>query len=95
MIELLKVSKSYFDKNSNEFLILDDISFLVESGKFINIMGPSGCGKTTLLNMIAGINKPTKGVVKFNDKAVTNPSPERTVIFRSMDYLIGKLFWAM
>jgi NitT/TauT family transport system ATP-binding protein len=42
---------------------LDDISFTVERGEFVSLVGPSGCGKTTLLNAIAGLNKPSAGKI--------------------------------
>ena len=56
MIEFKKVSKSY--KNN---VVLKDISFKIETGKFTVLIGESGCGKTTLLKMINKLIVPTKG----------------------------------
>ena len=49
---------------------LDDVSLQFGDNGFISILGPSGCGKTTLLNIIGGLDKPTSGCVKINDKSI-------------------------
>ena len=48
-------------KQFGDFTAVDNLTFDVEDGKFFSILGPSGCGKTTLLRMIAGFYRPTKG----------------------------------
>jgi NitT/TauT family transport system ATP-binding protein len=55
-------------------LALDDVSLVVPEGQFLAIVGPSGCGKTTILNMLAGLLRPTLGSVKRNDEEVLKPS---------------------
>jgi len=84
MIELNNVSKAYYLKRnkSKARIVLDDISLKIEDGEFVCLIGPSGCGKTTILNMIAGFEKPTLGEVVFNDEKITKPSPERGVVFQ-------------
>jgi NitT/TauT family transport system ATP-binding protein len=42
-------------------LALDDLSFEIESSRFVSIVGPSGCGKSTLLNILSGVEEPTSG----------------------------------
>jgi len=56
-----------------EIDVLEDINFDVYDGEFITIIGPSGCGKTTLLNIIAGLIKPSKGIVKIMGQIVDSP----------------------
>ncbi|MEI8356646.1 MAG: ABC transporter ATP-binding protein [Deltaproteobacteria bacterium] len=51
----------------DEYLILEDISFTVESGRFVGIIGPNGAGKTTLLKVILGLVTPTSGEVRLFD----------------------------
>ena len=53
-------------------VVLDDFDAVFENGEFITLLGPSGCGKTTMLRIIAGFEKPTKGSVKFDDKVVSS-----------------------
>ena len=49
---------------------LNDITLSFNDSGFVSILGPSGCGKTTLLNIIGGLDKPTSGFVKINDKSI-------------------------
>jgi ATP-binding cassette subfamily B protein RaxB len=59
-IELRNVSFRYAE---SEPFVLDDISFVIESGEFVTIMGPSGGGKTTLIKIMLGLLEPTEGEV--------------------------------
>jgi len=54
----------------------DSITLQIKSGEFVAFLGPSGCGKTTTLLMIAGIYKPTAGLVKFDDRVVNRVQPK-------------------
>ena len=62
--------------------ILEDINLEVKDGEFLCIVGPSGCGKTTLLRIIAGLEKPTKGRVFANGKPVKGPGADRGFVFQ-------------
>ena len=56
---------------------VDNVSLAVERGEFFGLLGPSGCGKTTTLRMIAGLERPDSGDIQFEDRSITNLSPER------------------
>ena len=76
-----KVSKS-FQGASGPVLALDRVSLNVAEGEFVCLVGASGCGKTTMLNIIAGLEKPDSGRVLANGKPVTSPGRERLVMFQ-------------
>jgi NitT/TauT family transport system ATP-binding protein len=75
------VSKS-FKGGSGAVLALDKVSLNVAEGQFVCLVGASGCGKTTLLNMIAGLEKPDSGTVCADGKPVTGPGRQRLVMFQ-------------
>ncbi|TPE53628.1 ABC transporter ATP-binding protein [Amaricoccus solimangrovi] len=63
--------------------VLRDISLSVEKGQFVAILGFSGTGKTTLMNLVAGLTAPDAGEVRFKGAPVTEPAPERALVFQS------------
>nr|WP_290623515.1 MULTISPECIES: ABC transporter ATP-binding protein [unclassified Archaeoglobus] len=71
MIELREVWKSYI-MGKVEVNALRGVNLQVESGEFVVVLGPSGCGKTTMLNIIGGIDRPTKGRVIFDGRDITD-----------------------
>lgn len=64
-------------------LALQDLNFPVEAGKFVCIIGTSGCGKTTLLNVMAGLQPPTRGDVLLDGVPIRGPGLERAMVFQS------------
>ena len=65
------------NKKSKEIVVaVNDFSFEVPDGKLVGLLGPSGCGKSTMLNLICGIEKPTRGRIFFGDEDITDLPPE-------------------
>lgn len=60
-------------KTFGEFIAVNNINIVVETGKLLVLLGPSGCGKTTTLRCIAGFEKPDAGRITIGDKVVTDP----------------------
>jgi NitT/TauT family transport system ATP-binding protein len=71
-----------FDTPKGKLRVVDDVTYDINDGEFIAVIGPSGCGKTTMMNMLAGFQKPTEGKVLFDGTPVNGPGPERGVIFQ-------------
>ena len=63
-------------------VVLDDCSFTVTRGKLNVLIGPSGCGKTTVVNLLAGYERPTGGEILLDGEPVTGPGSSRLVVFQ-------------
>jgi NitT/TauT family transport system ATP-binding protein len=75
------ISKSFGDEFDSK-LVIQNCSFRVEDGHFTVLIGPSGCGKTTLINLIAGYERPNAGRITCDGKAVAGPTRDRLVVFQ-------------
>ena len=71
------VSKQFVDQQGQQALALEDISLTIDTNEFVSIVGRSGGGKTTLLNMIAGLLRPSAGAILIDGRAVAVPGPDR------------------
>lgn len=81
-IELDNVSKVYHQSDGKKNTVLESVSLKINQGDFVIILGESGCGKTTLLNLLAGFEKPTTGTVKVDGKEVNDIHPSRSMLFQ-------------
>ena len=82
MIEFQNVSAG-FGEGTSRTEVLKNITLSVEDGEFLVLLGFSGTGKTTLINLMAGLEMPDSGSMTFKGAPITEPSPERGVIFQS------------
>lgn len=71
----MKIVLENLTKKFGTVVGVDDISLAIKDGEFVAFLGPSGCGKTTTLLMIAGIYKPTAGLIRFDNRVVNQVSP--------------------
>lgn len=62
-------------KNFGQVIAVDHINLTIADGELLCLLGPSGCGKTTTLRMVAGLETPTSGTIKFDETVVNNMHP--------------------
>src|SRR5881398_3411781 len=86
-LELKYVSKGYDGANGTRSEVLKDINLEIERGEFVAIVGYSGAGKTTLISLIAGLIKPDAGTITLNDLEITDPGPDRGIVFQNYSLL--------
>ena len=72
--------KKSFATDNGPLEVIGGIDFSVGDGEFVAVVGPSGCGKTTLLNIIAGFERPDQGQITVDGVARNGPSPKGIVI---------------
>jgi ABC-type sugar transport system ATPase subunit len=72
----MEVRLENLTKHWGSVIATENITLDIKSGEFVAFLGPSGCGKTTTLLMIAGIYKPTDGLVKFDGRIVNRLQPK-------------------
>jgi len=93
-VELTNITKRFISLR-RRVVALENVSLEINEGEFFVLLGPSGCGKSTLLNLIAGLENPSSGQVRFDDRIVADTdnriylSPkERNVAFVFQSYAL-------
>lgn len=80
-VELDNVTKFY--DAQEQLHALHEVSFGIERGEFVSIVGPSGCGKSTLLKIMAGLDTPSSGEVRFQGGPVRGPHSKISMVFQA------------
>jgi nitrate/nitrite transport system ATP-binding protein len=86
-VELDHVGRIFPLPNGGSYIALSNIELKIKQGEFVSLIGHSGCGKSTLLNIVAGLDKPTYGGVILEGRQVTQPGPDRMVVFQNYSLL--------
>ncbi|WP_119968488.1 ABC transporter ATP-binding protein [Shewanella japonica] len=76
-----------FPTPNGPFKALKEVNLKINKGEFVSLIGHSGCGKSTVLNIVAGLYQATQGGVILNSAEVTEPGPERAVVFQNHSLL--------
>ncbi len=76
--------------DGGRYVALRDIDLDIAEGEFVSLIGHSGCGKSTLLNLMAGLIQASSGGILINGRQVTEPGPDRMVVFQNYSLLPWK-----
>ena len=88
-IELDSVGKTYHTRTGTVHAVAR-AGFSIRQGEFVSLLGPSGCGKSTLLMMVAGLETPSSGALRFKDQPITGPRSDNGIIFQDATLLPWK-----
>jgi NitT/TauT family transport system ATP-binding protein len=87
VLELRNVSKTFQDAQGRPFQAIRDVDLVIPDvpgrGEFRVFLGPSGCGKSTILNIVAGLLKPTTGEALLRGVPIAGPGPDRGMVFQN------------
>lgn len=72
-----------FDDGSGKITVLDNVDFTVNKGEMVAILGASGSGKSTLMHILAGLDRPSSGRVRFMGNDVTTWSASQLARWRN------------
>jgi len=86
-IEFADIHFQFPSRTAEQPAVLEGLSLEIERGEFFCLLGPSGCGKTTVLNLLAGFERPSAGMVSVDGRPVLAPGVARTVVFQGDDSL--------
>jgi NitT/TauT family transport system ATP-binding protein len=82
-VELTGVSKRFGTPDGSVFTALAEVDMTVDQGQFCAVVGPSGCGKSTTLTLVAGLERPSEGVVAVHGRPVDGIGSDVGFVFQS------------
>ncbi|MHB1541937.1 MAG: ABC transporter ATP-binding protein [Steroidobacteraceae bacterium] len=82
LLQVHSVGKSFWKPDGDEVVVLQDVSLTLRRGEIVGLLGRSGSGKSTLLRLIAGLDVPTQGAVRYLGAPVRGPAAGIAMVFQ-------------
>ncbi|HIK46497.1 MAG TPA: ABC transporter substrate-binding protein [Leptolyngbyaceae cyanobacterium M65_K2018_010] len=86
-VEVDHIDRVFKLPDGGEYIALKNIDLHIHKGEFVSLVGHSGCGKSTLLNILSGLDQPSAGGIVLEGRQVTEPGPDRMVVFQNYSLL--------
>lgn len=77
------ISRVFVDDSNTQVTALHEFSLEVVGAQTVGLIGPSGCGKSSFLRLVAGLDTPQSGKVRYNGEAIAGPDPHRGLVFQN------------
>lgn len=81
-LEIENLVKAYPNAGRGHTVVLDQVNMTLSEQEFTAVIGHSGCGKSTLLRMVAGLEKPSDGIIRLEGKPIRKPGSDRMMVFQ-------------
>lgn len=81
-LEIWQLQKSFIGPDG-PLVVVEDFNLSVQQGEFVSLIGHSGCGKSTVLSIVAGLAQASAGTVILGNREITEPGPDRGVVFQT------------
>ena len=82
-IEFSGVTKKFVSPTGNVMTAIRDVTFSIDPGEFCAVVGPTGCGKSTTLTLVAGLDRPSEGLVRVSDQVVDGITKGASFVFQT------------
>ncbi|MGC8521356.1 MAG: AAA-associated domain-containing protein [Steroidobacteraceae bacterium] len=83
LLQVQSIGRSFFKPDGDEMVVLEDVNLRLERGEIVGLLGRSGSGKSTLLRLIAGLDTPSRGAVRYLGVPIEGPADGIAMVFQS------------
>ena len=90
LLDVQNVSQAFSKPDGDQLVVLEGVNVTLREGEIVGLLGRSGSGKSTLLRVIAGLNLPTVGEVRYLGKSVEGPADGIAMVFQGFALFLGQ-----
>ncbi|HPZ09432.1 MAG TPA: ATP-binding cassette domain-containing protein, partial [Candidatus Eremiobacteraeota bacterium] len=81
-LEVRDLCRNFITYSGETVVAMKGLNLDMYDGEFLVVLGPSGCGKSTFLRIVAGLDNPTSGSIKLDGRPISEPGPDRGMVFQ-------------